>query len=391
MKFVLAPDSFKGSADAEAICAALSAGIRRILPDAEIVSLPMADGGEGTVSALVSATNGRLQRHTVVDPLGRPITAAWGLLGDGETAVIEMAAASGLPLVAEAERNPFKTTTYGTGQLILQAIAQGCRKILLGIGGSATCDGGTGMAQALGYKFYRQDGSEIVEYMNGDLMGQVHSIDWTTRSPVLHGCQITAACDVANVLLGPQGAVMVYAPQKGATLEQLPVLERNMCRIIDVIEKDLNHSVRNTPGAGAAGGLGAGLLSFANATLKPGVQIVLAACRFNENIQDADYIITGEGQVDEQTAFGKTVSGILTAARPLAVPVIILAGGIRGETRGLRQQGAAAVFSICPGPLSLQEAMQRTLPMVEETMANLTSLLRIAHGRRNTNQNHEDL
>jgi len=391
MKFVLAPDSFKGSAAAEEICAALAAGIRRILPDAEIVSLPMADGGEGTVSALVSATKGRLLQHTVVDPLGQPITAQWGLLGDGETAVIEMAASSGLPLVAEAKRNPLKTTTYGTGQLILQAIAQGCRKILLGIGGSATCDAGTGMAQALGYKFYRQDGSEIVEYMNGELMGQVRTIDWTTRSPLLQGCQITAACDVDNVLLGPQGAVMVYAPQKGATAEQLPVLERNMERIIDVIEKDLNRSIRNIPGAGAAGGLGAGLLSFADAALKPGVQIVLAACRFAENIQGADYIITGEGQVDEQTVFGKTVSGILTAARPLAVPVIILAGAVRGETCELLQRGAAAVFSICPGPIPLQEAMQRTLPMAEETMANLTSLLHIAHGRQNLNQNHEEL
>jgi len=374
MKIILAPDSFKGGASALELCQALARGIERACPKAEIVAVPLADGGEGTVAALVSATGGSWQTAQAVDPLGRPINSQWGLLGDGETAVIEMAAAAGLTLLSAAERNPLQTTTFGVGQLLLSAMQRGCRKIILGIGGSATSDGGSGMAQALGVTFYDRQGAKITRPMNGELMGQVAAIDTAGRTELLQNCVISAACDVTNPLLGPLGAVQVYSPQKGATPLQLDLLEKNMSHFIEVTERHIGRSIRNIPGTGAAGGLGAGLIAFAHATLQPGIQLVLDACRFQEKIAQADLIITGEGQVDKQTAYGKTISGILAAAAPLHIPVIILAGNIKGDQRLLFDQGATAMFSICPGPITLVEAMQHTLALTEQIAENIVRL-----------------
>jgi len=376
LKIILAPDSFKGSASAVELCAALARGIRRSCMEADILQLPMADGGEGTVTALVSATNGQIQTNTVVGPLGWPVPATWGILGDGETAVIEMAAASGLPLVPPAERNPMRTTTYGTGQLVLQALQQGCRTIILGIGGSATTDGGAGMAQALGYRFYRRNGQEITDYMNGELIGQVAAIDWQARSPLINSSSITVACDVENPLLGPNGAVMTYGPQKGARPEQLADLEENMTRFITHIEKNLGRSIRTIPGTGAAGGLGAGLLAFTHATIESGIRLVMETVKFQQKLIGTDLVVTGEGQVDDQTAFGKTISGILAATKPLHIPTVIVAGNIQGDLHHLYQRGATAVFSICPGPVSLEHAMAHSLVLAENAMDNILRLFR---------------
>lgn len=379
-KIILAPDSFKGSAAAAELCAAMAHAVRRVLPDARVEQIPMADGGEGTVAALVAATGGRLCHANVVGPLGEPVSATWGMLGDGETAVIEMAAASGLPLVPADRRNPLYTTTYGTGELVRQALESGARKLIVGIGGSATTDCGTGMAQALGIRFFDTHGKEILAHMNGDLLARVSRIDMEQQLPQLQTAEITVACDVDNPLLGPRGAVYVYSPQKGAGQAQLAILERNMTHIIDVIEETAAKSVRHSAGAGAAGGLGAGLLAFTPARLAPGIDLVLGASRFKERLQGADLVVTGEGQVDEQTAFGKTVKGILQTTQPFHIPVWILAGRRSGDLSALYDAGATAVFSICPGPVTLDEAMRNVLPFVEQTLENL---LRVWHNRPN--------
>ncbi|MBC7186888.1 MAG: glycerate kinase [Calditrichaeota bacterium] len=376
MKIVVAPDSFKGSLSALQICEAMERGIKRVLPKAEVVKIPMADGGEGTVQALVSSTGGHIEKVTVVGPLGEPVEAEYGILGDDQTAVIEMAAASGLPLVPVAKRNPVVTTTFGTGQLMRAALAHGCRQLIVGIGGSATTDCGTGMAQALGVRFYRSDGSEITDYMCGGLMAEVARIDLSGRLPELLQATVTVACDVDNPLLGPRGAVMTYSRQKGATDEQLALLEKNMTHFIGVAEQTIGRSVRDLPGAGAAGGLGAGLMAFANATLQPGVAIVLRASRFAERIKGAALILTGEGKVDFQTAYGKTISGVAAEAQRQGIPVIVLAGTVEDEAENLYERGVVSLFSICPGPMSLEEAMQQSATHVEKGAERIVRALK---------------
>jgi glycerate kinase len=360
MKIVAAPDSFKGSLSAAEIGEAMEAGILKVFPAAEVVKIPMADGGEGTVSALVAATGGRLERVAVKGPLGETVEAGYGILGGQLTAVIEMAAASGLPLVPAGKRNPLKTTTFGTGQLMRAALEKGCRKLIIGIGGSATTDCGTGMAQALGVRFLRADGTAIDQPMCGELLAEVEKIDLTGLHPLVASSQITAACDVDNPLLGPRGAVRVYSRQKGANDQQLELLEKNMEHSIAVIEETLGRSIRTIPGTGAAGGLGAGLIAFAGATLQPGVELVLEASAFREKIRGAQLIFTGEGRVDFQTAFGKTISGVVKEAARQNIPVIVVAGSVRDEAENLYAAGVSSLFSICPGPMSKEQAMNNT-------------------------------
>jgi glycerate 2-kinase len=376
MKIILAPDSFKGSLSAPEICDAMEQGIRAVLPDVLVVKVPMADGGEGTVQALVSSTGGRLLSKRVVGPLGESVDAQYGILGDSRTAVIEMAAASGLPLVPLDQRNPLKTTTYGTGQLILAALEKGCRQIIIGIGGSATSDCGTGMAQALGVMFFRSDDSEILEHMCGELMAEVARIDLQGRHPLLAQSRITAACDVDNPLLGPRGAVMVYSRQKGASDTQLQILERNMQSIIGVTEMTIKRSIRNIAGAGAAGGLGAGLIAFTGADLQPGVQLVLEACRFAEKICSADLILTGEGNVDFQTIFGKTISGVAGEAKKQNIPVVVIAGGVEERAENLYDAGVTAMFSICNKPMPLNEAVAQTAHLVQKSTERIMRLVK---------------
>lgn len=357
MKIVLAPDSFKGSLTAQEVCEAMEEGIRRVLTDAEILKVPMADGGEGTVQSLVDATGGEVLTMEVTDPIGGKVSARFGILGDGETAVIEMAEASGLYLVPKDLRNPLVTTTFGTGELIRAALDRGCRKFILGIGGSATNDGGTGMAQALGVRFL-DGGGNLLPFGGGSLLG-LQKIDITGIDPRLSDCSFTVACDVDNPLTGPNGASHIFGPQKGATPEMVLQLDENLLHYASIIERDLDKSVAELAGAGAAGGLGAGMVAFLGAELKRGVQIVIDAVNLAEQVKGADLVITGEGQCDFQTERGKTPFGVSKVAQQAGVPVVLLAGSIGRGIEVLYQHGVKSVFSIMDRPMELEEAMQR--------------------------------
>ncbi len=369
MKIILAPDSFKESLSAVDVCRAMENGIRPVLPTAEIVHLPLADGGEGTVHTLVAATNGKLFQHKVVAPLGDEVTAEFGLLGDGQTAVIEMASASGLPLVPPDKRNPLNTTTYGTGQLIKTALDLNVNKIIIGIGGSATNECGAGMAQALGVRFYNANGI-IPDFLTGGKLNAVRDVDISNLDPRLNSINITVACDVDNPLLGQRGASRVYGPQKGATPEIVDQLEHNMQHIINIIEAKTK-PVRDIPGAGAAGGLGAGLMAFLNAELASGINTVLDACFFENHIKDADLILTGEGKIDAQSAMGKTIDGVLSRAQKYGVPVIAIGGSILDGAEVLYDKGLLCMFSICDRPQTLQSAMNNSAFLIEKTCSQI--------------------
>jgi glycerate 2-kinase len=367
MKLVLAPDSFKGSMTALEVYEALREGAARVVPGAEIVAVPMADGGEGTTFALVAATGGELREVEATGPLpsDRPrVTGQIGFLHGGRTAVLEMASVSGLPLVPPALRDPLQTTTRGTGELLRAALDAGARHVLVGIGGSATTDLGAGMAQALGIRFFRADGRAIEEPMTGGLLAEVASVDLSGLHPAVKESHIEVACDVDNPLLGPTGCAAVYGPQKGATPEIAAALERNLTSAIDVIERAAGRRVRDEPGSGAAGGLGAALRLFLGAELRPGIDLVLEASRFAEKVRGADLVLTGEGRVDGQTARGKTVSGVARAARGAGVPVVVLAGSIGEDVDSLYSIGVTSLFSLVPGPVSLEEAMRSGRPMI---------------------------
>lgn len=355
MKIVIAPDSFKGSLTALEVCEAAARGIRQIDAQIEIVQVPMADGGEGTVQSLVDATGGELVTERVTGPLGDPVEAVYGLLGDGESAVIEMAAASGLPLVPEEQRNPLNTTTCGTGELIAAALDQGRRKLIVGIGGSATTDAGAGMAQALGVRLLDDEGEPIG--FGGAELGRLATIEMSRADPRLQEAEIRVACDVDNPLYGERGAAFVYGPQKGASAEDVKVLDANLRHFADVVQRDLGLDVRDIPGAGAAGGLGAGLVAFCGASLEPGVDIVIDAVDLPGAMRGADLCVTGEGAIDSQTAFGKTPAGVTSVARSGGVPVIALAGGVAFDAVSLHERGFSALTSILNRPMSLAEAM----------------------------------
>ncbi len=372
IKITLAPDSFKDSLSASEVCDCMEKGILEAAPDCQIAKVPLADGGEGTVDALVTATQGKRYHTNVSGPLGESVRAQWGILGNKNTAVIEMAQASGLPLVPVPKRNPRFTTTYGTGELILQAIDRGCREIIMGIGGSATTDCGCGMAQALGVKFYDQNDQLIDEHLTGETLIRVSRIDVSVLDPRIWDCHFTVACDVSNPLLGANGAVAVYGPQKGAQPNDIIVLEQHLSHIIDLVEKNTNKNVRNVPGAGAAGGLGAGLLAFTLAELQSGIDIVLHAVNFEQVIAETDLLITGEGKLDDQTAQGKTISGVLARARHQKIPVIALAGTVMDSANSLYEQGMTAMFSICRSPTSLEEALKNAPHLIEKTAEHVT-------------------
>lgn len=366
MKIIIAPDSFKGSLTAAEAAEAMAQGVLAALPTAEIEKIPMADGGEGTVAALVAATDGRLVEATATGPQGKPVKGFYGILGNGTTAVIEMAAVSGLTLVPKAQKNPLHTTTFGTGELIRQALDAGCREFIIGIGGSATNDGGSGMAQALGVRFYREKNAEITTHMCGGLLDQVARIDLDGCHPAIRDSLFTVACDVANPLLGPKGCAHVYGPQKGATPEIVKQLDQAMSRYIDVVEETVGFSVRAIPGSGAAGGLGAGLMAFLDAKLKPGIELVLSASHFAERIRDASLILTGEGKLDYQTAFGKTIAGITRLASVQGLPVLALAGSVESHP-SLYEMGLTSYFSLCTGPMTLDQAVGDGARLLQDT------------------------
>lgn len=373
MRVVIAPDSFKGSLTALEVADAVEKGLRRVIPDLEAIKVPMADGGEGTVQSLVDATGGRIIKRKVTGPLGEEVEAQFGILGDGVTAVIEMASASGLPLVPPEKRNPMITTTYGTGELIKAALDMGCRKFIIGIGGSATNDGGAGMAQALGVKLLDKDGKQI-PFGGGGLL-KLERIDISTLDPRIRESEIVVACDVDNPLTGPRGAARVYAPQKGATPEMVEILDEALKRFAEIIRRDLGKDVENVPGAGAAGGLGAGLMAFLNAELRSGVEIVIETVKLEEKMKGADLVITGEGGIDSQTVFGKTPIGVAKTAKRFNLPVIAIAGGISDDASVLYRHGIDAMVSIIPRPMSLEEAMSRGAELVADAAERAARLL----------------
>ena len=360
MKIVLAPDSFKGSLTSLQVANAFEKGVKRALPKANCIKVPMADGGEGTVQSLVDATGGKFVRKQVVGPVGKKVSARYGLLADGETAVIEMAEASGLPLATGKDRNPLKTTTYGTGELMLDAVKRGARKIILGIGGSATNDGGVGMAQAIGVRFLNKQGREINEYGSGGMLDKIAGVDLRQLHPDIKKTKIIVACDVNNPLCGKQGASHVFGPQKGATPVMVKKLDANLKHLASIVRKDLRKDIAKRKGAGASGGLGFGLVAFARATMKSGIDIVLEATQIEQHFKKADLVLTGEGQVDFQTAFGKTPSGVAKAARKYGVPTIAIGGGITDDANGVFAHGIDGLESSIARDMSLDEAISRS-------------------------------
>jgi glycerate kinase len=379
-RIVVAPDSYKGSVSAVAVAQAMARGILRVFPDAEVRQVPIADGGEGTVEALVSATGGQVHETAVSGPLGDPISAPWGVLGDGKTAVIEMAAASGLPLLPAEKRNPLLATTRGTGELIRAALDAGLRRIIIGIGGSATNDGGVGMARALGARFTGADGSELRE--GGAALAGLQRIDLTGLDARLRETEITVACDVDNPLCGPRGASAVFGPQKGATPPMVDELDAALAHFAVCARQATGRDVADLPGAGAAGGLGAGLLWFTPAVLRPGVEIVLAAVGFPELVKDAAFVITGEGRTDFQTAFGKAPVGVAKVAKQYAVPVFCISGGLGAGADDVLAQGVDATMSICDRPLSLDECMRDGEALIEAAAARLCRIVKAARPSR---------
>jgi len=374
MRVVIAPDSYKGSVSAVGVAAALERGVLRVFPQAEVRKIPIADGGEGTVEALVTATGGEMKQARVRGPLGESVEACWGILGDGQTAVIEMAAASGLPLVPPDRRDPRITTTYGTGELIRAALDAGLRRIIIGIGGSATNDGGTGMAQALGAKFLALDGAELLP--GGGALARLATIDLSGLDPRLTETEITVACDVDNPLCGQRGASAVFGPQKGATPAMVAELDAALGHFAGCAQAATGRNVAELAGAGAAGGLGAGLLFFTPAKLRPGVEIVLEAVKFADVVKDAAFVITGEGRTDFQTAYGKAPVGVAKVAKNYSVPVFCISGGLGDGADDVLAQGIDAAMSICSRPLSLEECMRDGATLIEEAAARLCRILK---------------
>jgi glycerate 2-kinase len=375
MKVVIAPDSFKESLSALEVANAVEQGFREVFPDAEFVKVPMADGGEGLVHSLVNALAGQVITQEVTGPLGEKVEGFFGLIHGGKTAVIEMAAAAGLHLVSLEERNPLKTTTFGVGELILAALDYKVERMIVGLGGSSTNDGGAGMVQALGGKLLDVNGRAIG--FGGGALAHLHSIHLDGFDVRLKDVGFEVACDVENPLLGEAGASAVFGPQKGATTEMVCELDKNLSHFASVIERDLSESVSEIPGAGAAGGLGAGLLAFLPCQLRKGIQIVVEATGLEDHIRDATLVVTGEGKIDKQTIYGKTPIGVAAVAQKHNIPVIALAGSLGSDYEAVYQHGINTVFSIVPGITTLEEALKNAHQNIVSTSRNIASLLEI--------------
>lgn len=376
MNIVIAPDSFKESLTAQQVCQAINTGIQRVLPDSQCQLVPVADGGEGTVQSLVDATQGKIIELKVNGPLNTPVQAFYGLLGDGsETAVIEMAAASGLHHVPKAQRDPKLTSSYGTGELIKAALADGAKKIIIGLGGSATNDGGMGMLTALGVTFTDSEGNLLAG--NGANLAKIADIDLTKLDNNLQHCEILVACDVDNPLCGEKGASAIFGPQKGATEEDIQLLDDALQHYAQVIKKQLNKDVLSVPGAGAAGGMGAAFLAFTQATLRPGIELVLEAVKLEKYLNHADLVITGEGRIDGQTVHGKTPMGVAQLAKKQNLPVIGIAGSLGANHQAVYGCGIDAVFAAVPGAMSLEQAFSEAFENVANVAENVMQLYKL--------------
>lgn len=373
MKIVIAPDSFKESMTAMEAAVAFEKGFREVMPEATLEKVPMADGGEGTVQSLVDATDGEIIHKIVTGPLGTPVEAFFGMLGDSKTAVIEMAAASGLHLVPKEKRNPLKTTTKGTGELILAAIEHGADHIIIGLGGSATNDGGAGMAQALGAKLVDQNGEDIG--FGGGSLRDLAKLDVSLMDERISNVRFEVACDVDNPLTGERGASAIFGPQKGADPEMVKELDHYLTHYASLINRDMGKEVDAIPGAGAAGGLGAGVLAFLDAELKRGIDIVMEAAKLEDAVKDADLVITGEGKIDSQTIYGKTPIGVAKLAKRHGVPVIGIAGLIADDSDAVFDHGIDALFSIVPGAVSLEDALLNAKSYAYQSARNIAAVV----------------
>ena len=371
MKIIIAPDSFKESLTAAQAAAAIQRGFAQILPQADYVCVPMADGGEGTAAALVAACGGTWASTTVSDPLGRPVNARYGLLSDG-TAVMEMAEASGLHLLQPQERNPLYTSSYGTGQMLADALARGVTQVILGIGGSATNDGGAGMAQALGIRLLNEQGQELPR--GGAALADLAQIDTSGCLKTLAGMRITVACDVTNPLTGAHGASTIFGPQKGATPAMVAQLDAALNHFADVLVTAGLPDTRQQAGSGAAGGLGFGLRTLLGAQLQPGIEQVIAATALADKIAGADLVITGEGRMDGQTAFGKVPLGVLHTARQHGVPVIGLAGSVGDDVHTLHAHGFSAIFPTVAAAATLNDVLAAAEANLERTARQVAAV-----------------
>jgi glycerate kinase len=380
MKIVIAPDSYKGSLSSMEAAAAMEKGIKRFMPDADTVKVPIADGGEGTLDCMVAASGGEKVSVTVTGPMGEPVEAEYGLLDGGKIAVIEMAEASGLTLVPEERRNPLQATTYGTGELIRAALDRGCRHFILALGGSATNDGGIGMLQALGLRLTDRDGREIPPGAGGGQLGAIAAIDDRDFDARIRESRFVIASDVQSPLVGPHGATHVFGPQKGATPELIRVLEAGMTHWADLMAVHTGRRLHDEPGAGAAGGIGAAFLAFFPSAIRRGIDVVIEHSRLRDALQGADLVLTGEGQIDHQTAAGKTPMGIAQEARKFGVPTIALAGAVGTGIEALYPHGIAAVFSLVNRPMPLRQAMDEAAELLAQAAEQIVRAFCLGRG-----------
>lgn len=371
-KILLVPDSFKGTLSSRQVCQVMAGQLRRFFPQAQVKSIPVADGGEGSVEAFLAAAGGERRTRTVTGPFGEPVEAFYGVLGDGRTAVIEMAACAGLPL-AEGRLNPERATTYGVGELLLAAKEAGCTKAILGLGGSCTNDGGVGAAAALGAKFTRADGTAFVP--SGGTLGEIAALDVSPVVQALQGMELTAMCDIDNPLYGEAGAAAVFAPQKGADAAMVARLDAGLRHLGQVSARCLGRDFSHLPGAGAAGGLGFGMAAFCGAQLRMGIDAVLDAVGFDSLLPGTDMVFTGEGKIDSQSARGKVVSGVAVRCRKAGVPVVAVVGQIGQGFEEMYQQGLTAVFSINRAAQPFAESRFHAGENLALTMENIARLL----------------
>lgn len=371
-KILLVPDSFKGTLSSRQVCQVMAGQLRRFFPQAQVKSIPVADGGEGSVEAFLAAAGGERRTRTVTGPFGEPVEAFYGVLGDGRTAVIEMAACAGLPL-AEGRLNPERATTYGVGELLLAAKEAGCSKAILGLGGSCTNDGGAGAAAALGAKFTRADGTAFVP--TGGTLGEIAALDVSPVAQALQGMELTAMCDIDNPLYGEAGAAAVFAPQKGADAAMVARLDAGLRHLGQVSARCLGRDFSHLPGAGAAGGLGFGMAAFCGAQLRMGIDAVLDAVGFDSLLPGTDVVFTGEGKIDSQSARGKVVSGVAARCRKAGVPVVAVVGQIGQGFEEMYQQGLTAVFSINRAAQPFAESRFHAGENLALTMENIARLL----------------
>ena len=380
MKIVIAPDSYKGSIYASDAARAMEDGVRRVLPDAEVVLVPVADGGDGTLETLVETSGGRIITSEVTGPLGEPVSAQWGAMGDGVTAVAEMARTSGLALVRLEDRDPLNATTYGLGEVILEALEAGYRRFILGIGGSATNDAGAGMAQALGVRLLDADGAALPP--GGAALARLARIDTSGLDSRAVEAEFDVACDVNNPLTGPEGASAVYGPQKGATPEMIKQLDAALANFAEVVKRDLGADVDGVPGSGAAGGLGGGIMAFLGGRLRPGVDIVLDTVDLESRLDGADLIITGEGCMDFQTVYNKAPIGVARLAGERNIPVIGVSGSLGDGFTDVHEHGIAAAVAITHAPMTLDEATDRVVELIASATEQAVRLVRVGAAGR---------